>query len=128
MILNNARSLFFRWLADQAGICRPLHLAMASPNCDDSHWVGDVLFAEQQTNTNTVMQPRASLGYLRVSVRIMSGACCPCLAIHWVRLERLFPNGSLFTLQRTGNQQITGSWYRSQVWLLKNSYYGISLC
>lgn len=101
---------------------------MASPNCGDSHWVGDVLFAEQQTNTNTVMQPRASLGYLRVSVRIMSGACFPCLASYWVRLERLFYNGLLFALQRAGNQHITGSWYRSQNWFLKNSYYGISLC
>lgn len=110
MILNNARSLFFRWLADHAGICRPLHLAMASPNCDDSHWVCDVLFTEQQTNTNTVMQPRASLGYLRVSVRIISGACCPCLASSWVCPMRLFTdNGLLFTLQRTENQHITGS-------------------
>lgn len=54
--------LLFRWLADQQGSARLPHLAMASPNCHDRHSLGDVvLFTEQQTNTNTVMQPQPAL-------------------------------------------------------------------
>lgn len=60
MILNNAWSLLFRWLAQQQGSAHFPHLAMAYPKCVHSQCVGDVaLVTEQQTNTNTVMPPQA---------------------------------------------------------------------
>lgn len=82
MILNNAWSLLFRWLAQQQGSAHFPHLAMAYPKCVHSQCVGDVaLVTEQQTNTNTVMPPQAGLGYQSVSVQLFI-RCYPCFAGH----------------------------------------------
>jgi hypothetical protein len=44
---------------------------MACPKSDHSQCVGDVALSEQQTNTNTVMQPQHGLGYSCVSIRLI---------------------------------------------------------
>lgn len=90
--------------------------------------MGDVaLFTEQQTNTNTVMQLKPAL-----ATSAFPSEYSPALVVHALQgigcaLSGYCHNVPLFTLQFNGNQHITGGWCCGQVWLLKNSYYGISL-
>lgn len=83
---------FFQMAGGSAGICRLLHLAMACPNCDGSHWVRGRRLVHRTTDEHEYSDAtQASLGYLRVSVRMFTSPCYSCSATCWARLERILP-------------------------------------